>query len=147
MQRWDGSFSSGRGTWPSKFERLGHRLKMGKVTQNGGSRWLVTQVGSRENYAIPLAFHRLGILRQCFVDIWCRRGRSALLRGTAETRALAGRFHPEIPSSLVVSFDFGALRLKLAQHFRNGFLSARQVGEQHCRFGGWLAQCVRERLE
>src|SRR5207245_1947013 len=118
-----------------------------QVTQDGDFRWLVTQVGSRENYAIPLGFHRLGILRRCFVDIWCRWGRGALLRGNSGTRALAGRFHPEIPSNLVVSFDLEALALKAAHSLGHGSASARQAGGQFCRFGSWLAQRVRERLE
>ena len=120
---------------------------MEKAKQDGNFRWLVTQVGSRENYAIPLAFHRLGILRRCFVDIWCRWARGALLRGNGVTRALAGRFHPEIPSNLVVSFDSGAVALKAAHFLGHGSPSARQAGEQFCRFGGWLAQRVRRCLE
>src|SRR5580700_431124 len=38
---------------------------------NPGMRWIVAQEGSRESYAVPAAFHRLGMLRLFCADIWC----------------------------------------------------------------------------
>ena len=45
---------------------------MTQADANLSPRWLVTQEGSRQTYAIPIAFHRLGGLRLLYADIWCR---------------------------------------------------------------------------
>ena len=109
--------------------------------------WIVAQEGSRQSYAVPIAFHRLGKLHRFYADIWCRSGRSLLRRGPAGARALAGRFKAEIPAAKVVSFDASAILTKTSQHFRHGRQSSTEVGESHCRFGRWFAQSVAKDLE
>jgi glycosyltransferase involved in cell wall biosynthesis len=106
-------------------------------------RWLVAQEGSRQSYAIPVAFHRLGALRLLYADIWCRWGRSWLKRGTTGARALAGRYNAEIPQNRVVSFSPGAMLAKMQEHFRRHHLSPAQLADDYCRFGRWLALRVR----
>lgn len=110
-------------------------------------RWIVAQEGSRQSYAVPLAFHRLGMLRRFYTDIWCRSGRSLLRRGNAGTRALAGRFRSEIPNERVISFNNSAIVTKTFQHIRRGRQSPAELGESHCRFGRWFAQRVSKHLQ
>ena len=43
-------------------------------------RWIVAQEGTRQSYAVPIAFNRLGKLRMFYVDIWCRWGKSSSTR-------------------------------------------------------------------
>ncbi len=110
-------------------------------------RWIVAQEGSRQSYAIPLAFNRLGKLRLFYADIWCRHGRSFLRRFSAGGRALAGRYRAEIPEHRVVSFDPGAALFQTMRHFHRGRETADQLGAEHCRFGRWFAQRVCDHLK
>ncbi|HEX4265925.1 MAG TPA: glycosyltransferase family 4 protein [Verrucomicrobiae bacterium] len=116
-------------------------------TSASAMRWIVAQEGSRQSYAVPLAFHRLGLMRLFYADIWCRSGRSLLRHGTSGTRALAGRFRSEIPSDRVISFNQSAVVAKTFQHIRRGRQSPTELGESHCRFGRWFAQRVSRHLQ
>ncbi len=71
--------------------------------------WIVTLISSREHYAVPRAFLRRGGLARFYTDAWCGFGRGLLRRGPAAMRALAGRYHPEIPSQRVRAFTCRAL--------------------------------------
>src|SRR5947207_15971496 len=71
--------------------------------------WIVTLISSREHYAVPRAFLRRGELLRFYTDAWCGFGRGLLRRGPAAMRALAGRYHPEIPSQKVTAFTMRAL--------------------------------------
>jgi len=105
-------------------------------------RWIVAQEGSRQTYAVPLAFHRLGILRLFYTDIWCRHGRAVLRRGPKGAQALAGRFKAEIPGDRVVSFSPRAIVAKTIQDLRRRKASPAELGNEYCRFGRWFAQQV-----
>ena len=110
-------------------------------------RWIVGQEGSRQSYAVPLAFDQLGKLRLFYADIWCRHGRSLLKKGPKGFRALAGRFNNQIPADRVVSFDWSAILFRTLQHFRHGRRSPAELGDAFCRFGRWFALRMRNHLE
>jgi hypothetical protein len=105
-------------------------------------RWIVAQEGTRQTYAVPLAFHRLGVLRLFYTDIWCRRGRSLLRRGPKGAQALAGRFKSELPGDQVISFSPRAIAARTFQHFQRRHASPAGLGNEYCRFGRWFAQQV-----
>ena len=105
-------------------------------------RWIVAQEGSRQTYAVPVAFHRLELLRLFCVDIWCRQGRSILQHGTEGTRALATRYNGELPASKVISFSPAAIVTKSVEHFRRGGISSSELAYRFCRFGEWFARRV-----
>src|SRR5712664_4488227 len=102
-------------------------------------RWIVAQEGSRQTYAVPVAFHRLELLRLFCVDIWCRQGRSILQHGTEGTRALATRYNGELPASKVISFSSAAIVTKSVEHFRRRGFSSPELADRFCRFGEWFA--------
>jgi glycosyltransferase involved in cell wall biosynthesis len=110
-------------------------------------RWIVAQEGSRRNYSMPVGFNRLGLLRQLYTDIWCRRGASALKKGPRLARALAGRHHAEIPSARVVSFFTGAILRKTSGMARQTRGSREAVGHVWCDYGAWFAGRLRRHLE
>jgi glycosyltransferase involved in cell wall biosynthesis len=62
-------------------------------------------------------------------------------------RALATRFHPDIPSDRVVSFGFAAILDRARQHFIGGRFSPTRRGDAYCRFGKWFAEKTRRHLE
>src|ERR1700758_3944198 len=98
-------------------------------------RWIVAQEGSRRNYALPVAFQRLDLLRLLFADIWCRGGRTWLQEGPRSMRALANRFHAEIPAGRVISFSPSAITRKAVQHLRSGSVPREELGHSYCDFG------------
>src|SRR4051812_12863554 len=97
-----------------------------------GADWIVTQLSSREHYAVARTFLRRGKLHRLYTDAWCSVGRGLLRRGPAALRSLAGRYHPEIPSSRVTSYTFRALRDSLRQPKNQGI---EETNLQYIRIG------------
>ncbi len=67
--------------------------------------WIVSMLDARQHYAPARALHSLGCLRLFYTDIWCRFGRAILLKGPADARRWAGRFHPDLPGRQVRAFN------------------------------------------
>ena len=65
--------------------------------------WIVTQISSREHYAVRAFLRRVRLLH-LYTDAWCSVGRGLLRRGPATLCTLAGRYHPEIPFYRVTTF-------------------------------------------
>jgi glycosyltransferase involved in cell wall biosynthesis len=81
---------------------------------------LVAQIGARRHYAVPLALHRQGLLRQFCTEFYVK---SPLFRRILETSILpqklhkiGGRYDGELPSSLVRSFPLFAMRYIFEAH-------------------------------
>jgi glycosyltransferase involved in cell wall biosynthesis len=117
------------------------------ISNSTRRRWLVCQEGSRQMYAVPIAFHRLDNLRLMYVDIWWRWARSWMKRGPAGTRALAKRFDPEIPAEKVVAFTPKAMMWRAQQHLRRRLPGRFELSHEFCRFGEWLARRTREHMQ
>jgi glycosyltransferase involved in cell wall biosynthesis len=81
-------------------------------------RWLISQIGSRELYACPLSFERLGTLRYFYTDFWCSRFRETLSKMPAPIWGLARRYQPELPSGKVVSFNMQSLLAETRQYLK-----------------------------
>ena len=98
--------------------------------------WIVTQISSREHYAVPRAFWRRGRLHHLYTDAWWSVGRGLLSMGPSALRSLAGRYHPEIPSNRVTAFTFQAvrdqLRLRKAQGVEQAHLEYIRIGREFC---------------
>jgi len=116
-------------------------------SEQPASRWIIAQEGSRETYSLPLAFYRIQQLRLLYVDVWCTRGRNLLRRGPAHARALATRFHPEIPSELVKSFTIGSTVRRAWLRLRQRKLSRTQISLADCEFGRWFAPQICRHLK
>jgi hypothetical protein len=108
--------------------------------------WIVAQEGSRETYAVPVAFQRIGRLKRLYVDIWCRWCRPMLRRGPPAARALATRFHAEIPCDRVVSFTAGATLRRAVQNLRGRSFSRAGLSDLFCSYGRWFALRIRRHL-
>jgi len=100
-------------------------------------RWTVSQIGARQHYGIPRGFEMTSSLRTLYTDVWCRRGRQLLARGPLSARALAGRFHPGVPSEKVVSFDsdglWDAIRDRGKRSVEQTYLEFMRVGRRFCQ--------------
>ena len=90
-------------------------------------RWICSQIGAREHYAIPRVLHRVGKLERLYTDFWA----SAPLRfmGRMSGRSgLAERFHPELADASVTAFNLSSL-VRSRRRFANPYEGFLQVGE------------------
>ena len=108
-------------------------------------RWLVSQIGARQHYAIPIALHERGSLRHFFTDGWCSVGRSVLRRIPGRAAALAARFSPRLPPELVTSFTFRTVlgELRSPSHRRK---SVAEEYRRHLRDGVRFGELVAAEL-
>lgn len=116
---------------------------------DSGPRWLVSQFGAREHYAVPRALHRRGHLRLFFTEAWCRAGSNWLRHGPAPLRALAARHHAELPSRKVVSFTPWEFRRRLRERLLAPSSAPKTVADQFLEFqkmGAGFDQRVARRL-
>ncbi len=73
-------------------------------------KWICCQIGAREHYAIPRVLNRQGDLALLITDAWAD---GKLPWRILRNERAAERFHSEIPSSQVRSFDWSLLRFEL----------------------------------
>ncbi len=99
--------------------------------------FVVAQIGAREHYAVARALHAGGQLAQLYTDAWSPPLRTALLRGPAPARALAARFHPDIPRGKVTAFTPTTLLRELTgakpQTVEDVFLAHAAIGRAFCQ--------------
>ncbi len=108
------------------------------------NRWIVSQVGARQHYGVPRGLHGAGLLRQLYTDCWAGRGRRWLRRGPRAARAMASRYHPDLPPPAVVSFNgravWDAVRQRAAVGRGPG--AAERQYRQWVRVGSGFASAV-----
>ena len=107
--------------------------------------WIVTQIGSRERYAVPRAFHARGNLLHFYTDIWS--GRAAAVAGyLPHGDALARRFHPDLPRNRVTAFNLFGLRCATRGFWRGWPKSVEEERAEFVWIGEQFAQRVNHRL-
>jgi glycosyltransferase involved in cell wall biosynthesis len=109
--------------------------------------WIVSQIGAREHYAIPRAFHRSNQLGRLYTDAWCRWGRSLLKHLPEPARSLSGRFHPEIPSRLVTSFTGRSIYDAVRERFFYDNPTDDEYYKYHLDVGRRFASNVRDSIQ
>jgi glycosyltransferase involved in cell wall biosynthesis len=105
-------------------------------------RWIVSQIGAREHYAVPRAFHARGRLRMFYTDAWA----SALVRCSGSPlvlRAFSDRFHPELPDRQVAAFTIRTFLESFHWARRQG---SRAIYQEYVRAGMAFAQRVTNHL-
>lgn len=100
--------------------------------------WIVTQIGSREHYGVPRGFQHIGHLKLLYTDIWSTGPMKLLRYSKSRLRAFTGRFHPDIPSSKVVSFNTRAIvqaigSLRVQNNIDEKYAFFLRVGDQFDR--------------
>src|SRR5262245_65254434 len=109
--------------------------------------WIVSLISARQHYAVPRAFHLTGQLHAFYTDAWCRHGSRLLRYGRGRVRALAGRFHPDLPSQKVVSFTLQTL---IDEAMSSNVRHARSVETkylEYIRVGQCFSQAVSRSLQ
>jgi glycosyltransferase involved in cell wall biosynthesis len=90
-------------------------------------RWICSQIGAREHYAIPSVLHGAGKLERLYTDFWASAPWKLLGKLTGKG-SLATRCHPELSGAPVTSFNLQALKAS-RQRFSNPYDGFLQVGE------------------
>jgi glycosyltransferase involved in cell wall biosynthesis len=73
------------------------------------TRWIVSQIGAREHYAVARAFRSAAALDLLITDFWWRWGELPGLGGPATLRALRTRRHRDIPNERVASLNLATV--------------------------------------
>jgi glycosyltransferase involved in cell wall biosynthesis len=105
-------------------------------------RWIVTQIGSREHYSVPRAFHLRGHLDHFYTDVWLRRSADWLKKRSGKVAALANRFHPGLPPEKVTAFNFATFRRLLNERLHGREQSMAERYNQFDAIGREFAENV-----
>jgi glycosyltransferase involved in cell wall biosynthesis len=105
--------------------------------------WACTMIGAREHYCLPRALQSRNSLFRLYTDAWAGHWQQLLHFG--KFRSLAGRYHAEISSELVVSYTGHALKRRLI----NGLFgkSGTRQYDEYVDEGRHFAQSVNRSLD
>jgi len=78
------------------------------------TKWICCQLGAREHYAVPRALSQTGALQALVTDAWVRPGS---VFGAFHPN-LGGRYHPDLASATVVSWNARLLAFELQARIR-----------------------------
>jgi hypothetical protein len=91
-------------------------------------KWICSQIGAREHYAIPRVLQCNGKLERLYTDFWATAGWRMLGKLTGKSR-LATRYHSELAGAPVMGFNLQALKAS-RQRFANPYDGFLEVGRQ-----------------
>jgi len=99
--------------------------------------WICAQLGAREHYSIPRALHQHGLLKHLITEFWVPPGDFPLAK-----TGLGERFHKDVPSCQVLSWNSSAITFEIASKIR------RLSGwEQIMKRNAWFQRQAIRRLE
>jgi glycosyltransferase involved in cell wall biosynthesis len=110
-----------------------------------GPKWIISQIGSRERYAVPRAFEARGHLGHFFTDIWLKRGRG-LLKHLPRGDAIAHRYHPALPPQRVTAFNFFGIDASTRGLWRRKPRTRDEQYAEYVRIGEGFAKRVARQL-
>ena len=105
------------------------------------SNWIVAQLGAREHYAVPRAFHISRQLEVVYTDIWMNR-QNWLSRLSPSLRSLHDRYHAGIPPQKIKSFNRSFLSRHLLQ--KANLLKFPSFFDKDIYYGSLFAKKVRD---
>lgn len=110
-------------------------------------RWVVAQIGAREHYAVPRYLHRHGALAHLYTDAWCKSFRGLLMRGPAQVRALAMRYHPDLRGTPVTPLPLPALLRTVTMKRSAGALSLAEISDLDLEIGRIFGRAVVQAIQ
>jgi glycosyltransferase involved in cell wall biosynthesis len=107
-------------------------------------KWICSQIGAREHYAIPRVLHRTGKLERLYTDFWASAP-WRLLGQVIGKGSLSARCHSDLPVESVTSFNFQTLKAS-RRKFANPYEGFLQIGEDFGRSVVADLQCPNSKL-
>lgn len=99
-------------------------------------KWICSQIGAREHYAIPRALAKMGNLDCFYTDFWCPpRSIMRIL-----SNSLKGRYHRELPLAKIQNFNLKSLW----QEFKRREIHNQYLG--FVKYGRWFSIQTRESI-
>ena len=89
-------------------------------------KWITSQIGAREHYAVPRVLYRAGKLECLYTDFWASAPWRLLGKLTGKS-SLATRFHPDLKGASVTALNFQTLKAS-RQRFTNPYKGFLEVG-------------------
>lgn len=105
-------------------------------------RWITSQIGAREHYAIPRVLYRAGKLERLYTDFWASTP-WRLLGKLAGKSSLATRYHSDLAGASVTAFNLQALKFE-RREYANPYEGFLQIGEA---FGRRVVRDLTSRVE
>ena len=90
-------------------------------------RWICSQIGAREHYAIPRVLYRELKLERLYTDLWASASWRLIGKLTGKS-SLAARFHSELATASVTGFNLQALKA-MRRRYPNPYDGFLEVGE------------------
>ena len=116
------------------------------MSMTGQSTWACSAIGARQHYALARALQRCSRLHTFYTDAWAGRSGRWLRFGPAPCRALAARFHGDLPPGKVVAFTTAAIRVGLTRLFRGPPRNIEELCAEFVRVGREFSGRVNRRL-
>jgi Glycosyl transferases group 1 len=99
--------------------------------------WICTQIGARENYAIPRVLHSCRRLQRLYTEMWSGPILTRLCSSFPGLRRFAGRFHPDLKAAPVRAFNtrfcWERLRRRQPRNREEQFQAYVRLGSQFAR--------------
>lgn len=110
------------------------------------SNWICAQLGAREHYAVPRALHRAGRLDTLYTDYWAGSVVRKMGPASRALRSMAGRYHPELASASVKSWNARALTWTARVRSSAGSSDGQSLYSNFIEVGKRFAGAVRSGL-
>jgi glycosyltransferase involved in cell wall biosynthesis len=113
------------------------------------TRWFCAQIGAREHYAVPRVLHQQKQLAALYTDFWAGKATRHLLQflPVQAARSLSARFHPELDSAPVLSWNLSALAWERSLRRPKNRQPNGGVYLGYLDIGSRFAMLVREQLK
>src|SRR5262245_16196655 len=113
--------------------------------------WICSQLGAREHYAIPRALSTSGKLSRLYTEFWAGAHLRQLFTmqipsRLAPVRSLSARYHEDLNSAPVTSWDFRALYWELAVRYLSQWPSTNNHYHRFIDIGRAFSVAVRDSL-
>lgn len=103
-------------------------------------RWVTSQIGSREHYAIPKSLNELGKLYKFYPDIWMPPTHKYLAFLGSAGHALLNRYDPKISGRTEPLGNINSI-------VRQRFLKGNDLYKNYCEYGSSFAYRLNKRLQ
>lgn len=102
-------------------------------------KFIVSQIGAREHYAIPKAINNMGLLKKFYTDVWINPKNDLILRPFGKKgQALKQRFDNELRDS---AYSIGNFQAILKQIF-----PSKDIYKHYCNYGSYFANKINTRI-
>ena len=103
-------------------------------------KWIVSQIGAREHYAIPKVLNKMGLLNKFYTDIWINPRTKTLLKAFGKKgQALKNRFDKELESCTITIGNLESIYKQV--------VTSKNIYSHYCEYGTYFSDKINEELK